>query len=88
MSWRFRWGRSWLERKAAREADQIMRQAWRADLETMERVAEALRSPEQGYSEGEQAKVDAVIRRWKAAHPERARGGVTMFGPGPVGPAA
>lgn len=70
--WRFVWGRSWIEREAVREADRIMREATRADAETMRRVVDGLREQDHRPN-STQAEVDAVIERWMAAHPNGLR---------------
>lgn len=86
--WRFRWGRNWIDRLAVREADKIMREMYKTDVETMTRVADELRRQVESSSLGTQAEVDTVIRRYYETHPERIlRGGVDMIGPnGPHGP--
>ena len=84
MTWMIHWRRP--DSGEVQEAKSIMREAFRGDIETLIRVADALRSPSQGYSTKTQVEVDGVIAQWMARHPER-RGGAPMTGPnGPIGP--
>ncbi|MFD6394388.1 hypothetical protein [Nocardia sp. NPDC060259] len=50
-----------------------MRDATRADAETMQRVVDGLREQDRDRSNSTQAEVDAVIRRWMDAHPNGLR---------------
>ncbi|RDI66733.1 hypothetical protein [Nocardia pseudobrasiliensis] len=55
------------------EAEAILREASRADLETLSRVAAELR--EQTEQPRLQTEIDGVVARYWASHPERRRGG-------------
>jgi hypothetical protein len=65
--------RSKLNSQQLAEVESILREASRADLDTLARIATELR--QQSGQPRMQAEIDGVLARYWAAHPERRRGG-------------